>query len=103
MLWGILPSKDRLNHIKPKEYTNPLCPLCSTPGHPRPETLAHALTECEANKGFPDLLLDRLQVHAPELSFRQVQKLDLELEPSREARCQLLRDRKDPSFFNVMS
>ena len=66
------------------EYTNPLCPLCSTPGHQRPETLAHALTECEANKGFPDLLLEQLQVHVPGISFRQVLTLDLELEPSTE-------------------
>ena len=124
---------DRLHHIKPKEYTNPSCPLCSIPGHPRPETLAHALTECEANNDLLALLLNQLQVHVPGLSFRQVLTLDLELEPSielpltwligsgllslwkqreegkinltkiraeLEARCQLLRDGKIPSFVN---
>ena len=84
MLWGILPSKDRLHRIMPRNYPNPLCPLCTTPGHSRPETFAHALTECEANKDLPALLLDHLQVHIPGLAFRQLLPLDLELEDSLE-------------------
>ena len=68
----------------PLSYPTPAFTLCGMEGERLPETLAHSLTECEANQGLPALLLALLQVYQPGANFIQVLTLNLELDPSME-------------------
>ena len=49
ILWGIVPTRARLHKILPLAYQTPYCQLCETAQTRTPETLDHALFNCEAD------------------------------------------------------
>ena len=84
ILWGILPTRERLNKILPLSYSNPLCQLCGDESQKHSESLIHALMQCKANKELPTLLLKTLQHQQPTLTFVNLITLDLDLDPTLE-------------------
>ena len=81
LLWGIVPTRARLNRIIPLAYPNPNCQLCEE--GPR-ETALHALLSCEANQDLPARLLRTLRRYHPGAELSNVLTLNLEVEPSLE-------------------
>ena len=82
LLWGILPTRARLNRMMPLTNPSPNCLLCGPAIVP--ETHQHALGPCEANQGLPDRLLRLLQIYQPGAEQQQLLTLDLSLDPSQE-------------------
>ena len=75
--WGILPCKDRLAKILPKN--NPGCELCGAP-----ETLQHALLDCPGNQGVSQQLINLVRTYSPGLRKEQVLSLDFDIEDTME-------------------
>ena len=84
MLWGILPTKARLNRIIPTKHASPSCLHCGVAGHRLEEDLEHALITSEGNQGLPALLLQLLRTHSPGISHEQLLSLDLNVDKSME-------------------
>ena len=84
VLWGIIPTKERLHKILPKQYKTPYCSLCSTTETKNIEDLNHALIQCKANQDLPQLLLYMLQTHQPQITYKKILTLDLNIETSLE-------------------
>ena len=84
LLWGILPTRERLHRINPKIHTLTTCALCTKAGRLAQESLLHAVTDCPENKGIPALLLLELRSYVPGLSYNQVLTLDIDIEPDKE-------------------
>ena len=60
-LWRVIPTRSRLQRMMPAVYQSPDCQQCGTAQTRTPETLAHALYTCKANRRLPDKLLSVLQ------------------------------------------
>ena len=84
MMWGILPTRERLHRVLPKMYITNFCPLCSEAGRDLREDAGHALIECEANQGSPALLMSLLRTYQPGITTAQVLALDIEVDPAME-------------------
>ena len=84
LLWGILPTRVRLNKILPIQYQITICALCDKSGRQTPETLLHAIMECPENQEIPALLLTELQSSTPGLTYSQVISLDLDIDQEKE-------------------
>ena len=82
LLWGILPTRSRLNKMMPRTNPSPNCLLCGP--NLAPETIDHALGPCEANQGLPARLLGLLQLYQPGAEQQQLLTLDLGPNPSLE-------------------
>jgi hypothetical protein len=86
MIWGILPTRERIHRILPRTTQSADCRLCGQgPGErPAAESALHALVTCPANQGLPDMLLALLRGHMPGLRCEQMLALDLELDETME-------------------
>ena len=81
MMWGILPTRERLHKIMPKLYLTNACPLCNQAGGDQREDTGHALMDCEANQGTPSDLMALLRTYQPAITTRQVLALEIEVDP----------------------
>ena len=84
LLWGILPTREGLHKILPKQYPITICALCDRAGRPAPETLLHAVMECPENLEIPAFLLIELKSYVPGLTNTQVITIDIGLETDKE-------------------
>ena len=84
MMWGILPTRERLHRILPKTYLTNASPLCSQVDREHREYVGHALMDCEANQGTPADLMALLRTYQPAITTTQVLALDLEVDPAME-------------------
>ena len=82
ILWGIVLTRAQLHRILPLANPSPNCQLCRTPDGGTPETVFHALLDCEANQDLPTRLLRTLQRYHPGAELKCLITLDLDNEPS---------------------
>ena len=81
LLWGITPTKVRLNRCLPLAHPSPSCQLCDQGPL---ETTLHALIACPANGDLPARLLRTLRRYQPGAVQSTILTLNLESEPSLE-------------------
>ena len=77
LLWGIIPTKVRLNRCIPLVHTSPICQLCD---QGTLETTPHALIACPANGDLPARLLRTLRRYQPGATQTTILTLNLEVE-----------------------
>ena len=75
LLHQILPLKERLSQILPA--TSPACPLCRT--H-EPESIMHALFNCEKNSEAAQYMLQLTRVYDSTISMDKITRLQLNTE-----------------------
>jgi hypothetical protein len=81
LLWGIIPTKVRLNRCIPLVHPSPNCQLCD---QGLPETTSHALIACPANGDLPARLLRTIRRYQPGAMQTTILTLNLEVEQSLE-------------------
>ena len=77
LLWGIIPTKVRLNRCIPLVHPSPNCQLCN---QDHPETTPHALIACPANGDLPARLLRTLRRYQPGAMQTTILTMNLEVE-----------------------
>ena len=82
VLWGILPTRERLHRILPHLYPTTCCQLCGSEGQRVPETFLHSLGNCKGNHGLPTLLLDLLHRLQVDVTLHQVLTMHIEIDPN---------------------
>ena len=75
LLHQILPLKERLSQILPA--TSPICPLCRTQ---EPETVMHALFNCEKNREAAQYILQLTRVYDSTINMDKITRLQVNTE-----------------------